>query len=81
MQQLHTWVYWEGEMPQWIRYCTETITLHCPNVQLISREAFEAMCDVDYDIDLNRLCVAHRADFIRAFCSIDMAVCGSTAIA
>jgi Capsular polysaccharide synthesis protein/Methyltransferase domain len=64
---LPVWLYWEGVCPEWIQACHRTIFAHAPDVRLLTREAFEQLWDVDRDIDLTRLHVAHRADFIRAF--------------
>src|SRR5215469_8867615 len=64
---LPIWLYWEGDMPAWISKCHETIFAHGDNVQLIDPVKFDALRDRDRDIDLSKLCTAHRADFIRAF--------------
>ncbi len=61
------WVYWEGPRPEWIRRCRRTIAAHAPRVRFLTPEAFDALRDRDRDIDLSRLQVAHRADYIRAF--------------
>ncbi len=61
------WLYWEGPRPRWIEECQRTVALHAPDARLVTPEEFDAMRDVDRDIDLSGLCVAHRADFIRAF--------------
>ena len=66
-QQLPVWLYWEGECPKWIRQCQQTIFAHAADVRLLSPEDFDKLWDCDRDIDLNRLQIAHRADFIRAF--------------
>lgn len=64
---LPLWLYWEGPMPEWIRCCHDTIFRHGFNVNLLTPESFSQIRDVDLDIDINGLYVAHRADFIRAF--------------
>ncbi len=64
---LPVWLYWEGDMPAWISKCHETVFAHGNNVQLIDPVKFDALRDSDRDIDLSKLCTAHRADFIRAF--------------
>jgi len=61
------WVYWEGDCPEWIAACRRTIIAHAPGVRLLDRDGFERIRDGDRDIDIDRLQVAHRADFIRAF--------------
>ncbi|MFL5386798.1 MAG: methyltransferase domain-containing protein [Longimicrobiaceae bacterium] len=64
---LPVWLYWEGAYPDWIRACHATIEAHVPCVRLLTRDTFAALRDRDRDIDLDRLHVAHRADFVRAF--------------
>jgi hypothetical protein len=66
-QHLPVWMYWEGECPEWIRRCHQTIAAHGKDVRLLSPSDFDRLRDTDRDIDLARLEVAHRADFIRAF--------------
>jgi len=61
------WMYWEGECPEWIRLCQQTIIRHGANVRLLSAGDFDSIRDTDRDIDLSRLHVAHRADFVRSF--------------
>ena len=65
--KLPVWLYWEGEKPRWIQACHKTIFNHAEEVRLITPESFDALRDGDRDIDLSGLCIAHRADFIRAF--------------
>jgi FkbM family methyltransferase len=64
---LPVWLYWEGEKPAWIGACHRTIFNHAGDVRLMTPQAFDAIRDQDRDIDLSVLCIAHRADFIRAF--------------
>jgi len=64
---LPLWMYWEGECPEWIRMCQQTVLSHASNVRLLSPGDFDRLRDIDRDIDLGRLGAAHRADFIRAF--------------
>jgi len=64
---LPVWLYWEGECPEWIQECRRTIFAHAPDVRLVTPDEFERIRDIDCDIDLNKLRVEHRADFIRAF--------------
>lgn len=65
--QLHVWIYWEGDCPEWVRRCQRTILAHAPRARLLGPADFDALWSHDRDIDLTRLRVAHRADFIRAF--------------
>jgi len=64
---LPVWLYWEGELPGWISECQKTVFAHSSNVQLLTPEDFDELRDIDLDIDINSLYVAHRADFIRAY--------------
>jgi SAM-dependent methyltransferase/predicted glycosyltransferase involved in capsule biosynthesis len=64
---LPIWMYWEGECPEWIRRCQQTVFSHGSNVRLLTVEEFRKLRDSDLDIDIERLHVAQRADFIRAF--------------
>jgi hypothetical protein len=60
-------MYWEGQCPEWIRQCQHTVCDHAQDVRLLSTEEFDRMWDSNCGIDLSKLYVAHRADFIRAF--------------
>jgi hypothetical protein len=64
---LPVWLYWEGALPEWIRVCQETVRRHAPDVRLVTPAEWDRLWDRDRDLDLDRLCVAHRADYIRAF--------------
>lgn len=64
---LPVWLYWEGDLPDWISECQKTVFAHASDVRLLTSESFEEMRIADLDIRLEDLCVAHRADFIRAF--------------
>lgn len=64
---LTIWMYWEGKRPPWIEACQRTIFAHGPDVRLLSAADFDRLWKSERDIDLNRLYVAHRADFIRAY--------------
>lgn len=59
-------MYWEGDCPEWIRACQSTVFRHAGNVRLLSADDFYELWDVDRDIDLERLQIAQRADFVRA---------------
>jgi hypothetical protein len=61
------WSYWEGPMPDWIASCLETARRHAPSFRLLGPADFDALWDRDRDIDLSKLHVAHRSDFVRAF--------------
>jgi hypothetical protein len=61
------WLYWEGPCPEWVRTCHRTIFKHAPTARLLDWESFNSLWDRDRDLDLQLLCVAHRADFVRAF--------------
>jgi hypothetical protein len=64
---LPVWLYWEGPRPDWIEACQRTICAHAPDVRLVTPAEFDRLRDSDRDINLDQLCIAHRADFIRAF--------------
>ena len=66
-ENLPVWLYWEGDLPDWINECQNTVFAHASNVYLLTPESFNALRDVDLDISIEDLYVAHRADFIRAF--------------
>jgi SAM-dependent methyltransferase len=66
-EQLPVWMYWEGPCPDWIAACQETARRHVPQLRLLGPREFDALWDTDRDIDIKRLQVAHRADFIRAY--------------
>ena len=66
-KNLPVWLYWEGELPEWIKSCQKTVFAHTDNVQLLTPELFAELRDCDLDIKIEDLYVAHRADFIRAF--------------
>ncbi len=61
------WMYWEGPCPEWIKACQRTVFAHAPDVRLLTPDEFNWLRTTDRDIDLARLLVAHRADFIRAY--------------
>jgi biofilm PGA synthesis N-glycosyltransferase PgaC len=65
--RLPVWMYWEGPCPEWIRACHRSVSRHADDVRLLGPRDFDRIWDVDRDIDLSVLDVAHRADFIRAF--------------
>lgn len=64
---LAVWTYWEGPCPDWIRACLSTFRKHAPQVRILNPASFDALRVHDRDIDLQRIDVAHRADFIRAY--------------
>ena len=61
------WAYWEGPCADWIRACWRSVAAAAPNARLLTPESFDRLRDRDRDIDLSRLQVAHRADYIRMF--------------
>jgi SAM-dependent methyltransferase len=61
------WLYWEGELPEWIAQCQRTIRKHAPNAQILNAASFDVLWDRDRDIQISHLLPAQRADFIRAF--------------
>ncbi|HVW59462.1 MAG TPA: FkbM family methyltransferase [Puia sp.] len=65
--RLPIWMYWEGDMPEWIKACHRTVFDHGEDVRLLTPAGFDELRDRDRDLDLSHLCTAHRADFIRAF--------------
>ncbi|MBN9385045.1 MAG: FkbM family methyltransferase [Chitinophagaceae bacterium] len=64
---LPIWMYWEGDKPEWIKDCHRSIFDHGEDVRLLTPADFDKLRDRDRDIDLSQFCIAHRADFIRAF--------------
>ena len=64
---LPIWLYWEGDLPNWIHQCQKTVFAHATNVQLLTPETFIELWDTDLDINIQNMYVAHRADFIRAY--------------
>ena len=64
---LAIWTYWEGECPAWIQACRASLDAHAPRHRALDRAAFEKLRENDRDIDIDRLQIAHRADFIRAY--------------
>ena len=60
-------MYWEGTCPEWVKQCQRTVFRHARDVRLLSAEDFDGLRDTDRDIDLTRLLVMQRADYIRAF--------------
>lgn len=64
---LPVWLYWEGDLPEWISKCQRTVFKHALNVRLLTPIEFNEMRVNDSDIRIEDLHVAHRADYIRAF--------------
>ena len=64
---LTVWMYWEGKVPEWVQACQRTVSVHVDDVQLLNPGDFDRLWNSDRDIELTRLYVAHRADYIRAF--------------
>ena len=66
-QPLRTWGYWEGAMPGWVKECVKTLERHAPNWTLINRSEFEDLRREDKDLDIDRLTVFQRSDFVRGY--------------
>lgn len=63
---LTVWSYWEGPCPAWIERCLRTFA-HATTRQILDRPGFDALWRNDRDVDIDRLSVVHRSDFIRAY--------------
>jgi hypothetical protein len=61
------WLYWEGPRPPFIDLCDQSIRARNPNVRLLDAAAFEELRVTDRDLDLSRLRLNHKADYIRAY--------------
>lgn len=66
MSRAPIWSYWEGRRTPLIELCLQTLERHF-GAQVLDRQAFDALWTEDRDLDLDRLYVAHRADFVRAY--------------
>ena len=66
IHELQVWTYWEGPCPEYIRLCRETILRWC-NVRVLDRADFDVLWVEDRDVLIDKLYVAHRADFVRAY--------------
>jgi SAM-dependent methyltransferase len=60
------WTYWEGPCPDYIKLCLESIRRWC-NVRVLDRAGFDELWVDDRDLAIDKLYVAHRADFIRVY--------------
>ncbi len=60
------WTYWEGQCPDYIKLCLENMQQWC-NAEVLDRAGFDRLWKEDRDVDIDRLYVAHRADFIRVY--------------
>ena len=60
------WMYWEGPKPLWIHRCQQTVFWHCDDVRLLG-PADDELQPLFREVDLSKLCLAHKADFIRAY--------------
>lgn len=65
MSVLPVWTYWEGECPPWIVACRETLLAHA-DARLLGPDDVSQLLGGERAVDLSRLHVAHRADYIRA---------------
>lgn len=62
------WAYWEGPKPLWIQRCQETIENHSHGeLEVLNADSFQSLWVNDRDLDLDKLCLAHKADFIRIY--------------
>ncbi|MHC4352433.1 MAG: glycosyltransferase [Planctomycetota bacterium] len=61
------WLYWEGPMPEYISLCCETVFVHNDNVELLDRDSFDTLFVRDRDLNIDKLDVVHRSDFVRAY--------------
>lgn len=66
-KQIPVWMYWEGDRPDWIQKCEQTVLANADDVRIIGPKEFDQLWDRDRDINLTRLHVVQRADYIRAF--------------
>ena len=64
---LPVWLYWEGERPEWISWCEQTVFAHAADVRPLNAADFDALRTDDRDIDLAPLTCVQRADFARAY--------------
>ena len=60
------WMYWEGPKPLWIDRCQQTVFWHCDDVRLLGPQDDELQ-PLFREVDLSKLCMAHKADLIRAY--------------
>lgn len=60
------WTYWEGPCPDYIGLCLDSMRRMC-NLRLLDRTAFDELWQEDRDLPIDKLYVAHRADFIRVY--------------
>lgn len=72
LSRLPVWAYWEGPCPAWVAACLATLRTAAQGaLQLLDREAFEQLRRQGPPearaLDLDRLRIAHRADFIRLY--------------
>jgi hypothetical protein len=61
------WLYWEGPQPPYIALCYRTVLKHNEQVRMLDRSGFEELFKSDRDIDIDRLALNHKSDFIRAY--------------
>src|SRR5260370_37966393 len=60
------WTYWEGPCPDYIQLCLDSIRRWC-NVRVLDPAGFDELWLEDRDVAIDKLYVAHRADFIRVY--------------
>ncbi|HTT91134.1 MAG TPA: glycosyltransferase [Acidimicrobiales bacterium] len=61
------WIYWEGPSPGYIDLCTRTARKYHPDLKVLNREDFEALRTTDRELDIDRLRVNHRSDYVRSY--------------
>jgi SAM-dependent methyltransferase len=65
-ERVEVWTYWEGGTPDYIALCLDSLQRHF-GVRKLDRDGFDRLWLHDRGVDIDRLYVAHRADFIRAY--------------
>lgn len=64
---MKVWQYWEGPCPLWAQLCHQSVLRHAEEYVLLTPDAWEKLWQHDRDIDLSRLHIAHKADYIRCY--------------
>jgi hypothetical protein len=61
------WSYWDGDKPAYVRECERTIYLNADNFLCLNDLYWDRMWIDNRDIDLSRLTLPQKSDFIRAY--------------
>lgn len=61
------WSYWQGDKPDYIKECERTVYLNADNFLCLNDGYWDRMWIDDRDIDLSRLTLPQKSDFIRAY--------------